>query len=71
MGQAFKTEWDRFPIRVDAISMAERIMQYSPASDAEALKLLRTSFPDSPLSMRVAALNMLMQRQPVLGLTRH
>jgi len=51
--------------------MADRVMQFSPATDAEALKLLRSSFPDSPLSMRVAALNMLMQRQPVLGLTRH
>ena len=42
--------------------MAERIMQFAPASDAEALKLLRSSFPDHPLSMRVAALNLLMRR---------
>jgi hypothetical protein len=44
--------------------MADRIMQFSPASDAEALKLLRASFPEHPLSMRVAALNLLMRRNP-------
>jgi hypothetical protein len=66
-----KSELDSLPIMVDAVSMADRVMQFSPATDAEALKLLRASFPDSPLSVRVAALNMLMQRQPVLALTRH
>jgi hypothetical protein len=43
--------------------MAERIMHFSPASDAEVLKLLRASFPDSPLSARVAALDFLMRRR--------
>ena len=38
---------------------------------ADLYKRIQNDFPDSPLSMRVAALNMLMQRQPVLGLTRH
>jgi hypothetical protein len=42
--------------------MAVWIMQFSPASDAEALKLLRVSFPDHPLSLRVAALDFLMRR---------
>lgn len=57
--------------QADAISMAETVMRYSPASDAEALKLLRSSFPDCPLSLRVAALNLLMRqnRRPA-GLPR-
>ena len=45
----------------DAIWMAETVMRYSPATDAEALKLLRASFPNCPLSLRVAALNLLMR----------
>ena len=35
--------------------MAAWIMQFSPISDAEALKLLRARYPDRPLSLRVAA----------------
>ena len=46
----------------DPMRMADRIMLLSPASDAEALKLLRFSFPDSPLSQRVAALDFLLRR---------
>jgi hypothetical protein len=38
-------------------------MQFSPATDAEALKLLRSRFPDRPLSLRVAALDFLMRRR--------
>lgn len=55
----------------DALWMAETVMRYSPATDAEALKLLRASFPDCPLSLRVAALNLLMRqnRRPA-GLIR-
>ncbi len=49
---------------IDPVTMAERIMRFSPASDAEVLKLLRTSFPDCPLSARVAALDYLMRRRP-------
>jgi len=53
-----------FPIPLaDPAVMAERIMRFAPASDAEALKLLRASFPDCPLSARVAALAFLMRRQ--------
>jgi hypothetical protein len=37
--------------------MAEWIMQFSPASDSEALKLLRARFSGQPLSLRVAALS--------------
>jgi hypothetical protein len=45
-----------------AQTMAERVMAFHPASDAEALKLLRASFPTSPLSLRVAALDFLNRR---------
>jgi hypothetical protein len=69
MGQALQAS--RSTEVADAIWMAETVMQYSPASDAEALKLLRSSFPDCPLSLRVAALNLLMRqsRKPA-GLLR-
>jgi len=62
MGEAFRFERSPYFPVADASTMAERVMQFSPASDAEALKLLRASFPDHPLSMRVAALNLLMRR---------
>jgi len=64
MGQALPKSRSATP---DALWMAETVMQYSPATDAEALKLLRASFPDCPLSLRVAALNLLMRnnRRPV------
>jgi hypothetical protein len=65
MGQAFRA--DHFSPVTDPAGMAARIMQFAPASDAEALKLLRTSFPDCPLSMRVAALDFLMRRKPNAG----
>ena len=50
------------PAALDAARMAERVLQFSPATDAEALRLLRTSFPNYPLSLRVAALDLLMRR---------
>ena len=65
MGQAFKI--DALSPIADPAGMAARIMQFSPATDAEALKLLRTSFPDCPLSIRVAALDFLMRRKPGAG----
>jgi len=65
MGQAIKPE--PFAVFVDPAGMAARIMQFAPASDAEALKLLRKSFPDCPLSARVAALDFLMRRRPNVG----
>jgi hypothetical protein len=69
MGQAVKSDWYPFPAVTDAAKMAESVLQYSPATDAEALKLLRVSFPHCPLSMRVAALDLLMRRKP-RGLSR-
>lgn len=67
MGEAFRSERYSYSAIADASSMAERVLQFCPASDAEALKLLRASFPDHPLSMRVAALNLLMRRHPAKG----
>ena len=61
MGEAIR--FDRFSVVADPESMAARVLQFAPASDAEALKLLRTSFPDCPLRARVAALAFLMRRQ--------
>jgi len=62
MGQA--AILNAYTMARDPVHMADRIMQFSPATDAEALKLLRFSFPDSPLSMRVAALDFLLRRKP-------
>ena len=45
---------------MDARHMADSVLRYSPATDAEALKLLRASFPNYPLSLRVAARDLLM-----------
>jgi hypothetical protein len=59
MGQAF------LPHAFDPAATPERmaawIMQHSPATDAEALKLLRSRFREHPLSLRVAALAYLMR----------
>ena len=63
MGQAFSTLPRTASLTADAARMAESVLQFSPATDAEALKLLRASFPHCPLSMRVAALDLLMRRQ--------
>lgn len=46
---------------LDASEMAALIKQFAPASDADALKLLRANFAASPLSMRVAALDMMIR----------
>jgi hypothetical protein len=43
-----------------ARTMAERVV--ATTSHAEALRELRTAFPDSPLAVRVAALAMVMRR---------
>jgi hypothetical protein len=37
-------------------------MRFAPACEADALKLLRGSFPHSPLSARIAALAFLLKR---------
>jgi hypothetical protein len=62
MGQAFSFQRDPHK-PLDASAMAERVMRFAPATDAEALKLLRASYPECSLSMRVAALDMLMRRR--------
>ena len=64
MGQARKIERIVFSPTIDASTMTEQVMQFSPASEAEALKLLRASFAECPLSMRVAALDLLMRGWP-------
>jgi len=66
MGEAFQAKRYSYVPMADPTRMAEQILQFAPATDAEALKLLRTSFPDYPLSARVAALDFLM-RKPLGG----
>ena len=44
-------------------AMVRRMLQLHPLSDAEALRALRAAFPDSPLTLRVAALDMIMRRR--------
>jgi hypothetical protein len=63
MGEAINTTRRPSTLAADAAKMAESVLRFSPATDAEALKLLRASFPHYPLSMRVAALDVLMRRQ--------
>lgn len=67
MGEAF----DRTAALAAPESMAAWVMRYAPASDAEALKLLRGRFPDCPLSLRVAALDYLMRRRGSARADRH
>jgi hypothetical protein len=62
MGQLFKL--DQIPAANTPEMMAARVMEFAPASDTEALRILRASFPDCPLSARVAALDYLMRRKP-------
>jgi hypothetical protein len=45
-----------------ARSMAAALLDAGPASGAEALSILRHIFPDSPLTVRVAALDAIMRR---------
>lgn len=45
-----------------ARSMANYLQKAAPGNGAEALSLLRRTFPDSPLTVRVAALVALMRR---------
>jgi hypothetical protein len=64
MGAAFRSDRYSASFASDPEHMAALVIQFSPASDAEALRLLRASFPDCPLSARVAALDYLMRRRP-------
>lgn len=43
-------------------TMADELATSSPETDADALRHLRQSFPDSPLTVRVAALAAMMRR---------
>ncbi|MES1155761.1 MAG: hypothetical protein ABUL48_04960 [Pseudorhodoplanes sp.] len=45
-----------------AHSMAKVLLGAGPTTGAEALNLLRRLFPDSPLTVRVAALDAMMRR---------
>jgi hypothetical protein len=45
-----------------ATAMAEYLRAARPGSGAEALRTLRRAFPDSPLTLRVAALDALTRR---------
>jgi len=62
MGQPLKS--DSFEPAFDPALLAARVMAFAPATDAEALKLLRASFPECSLSMRIAALDYLMRKRP-------
>lgn len=62
MGRAFRIEDYVTCPPVDAAGMAAQVMQFAPATDADALKLLRTNFSGAPLSMRVAALDLLLRK---------
>ena len=64
MGQARKIERTVFSPTIDASTMTKRVMQFSPANKAEAIKLLRASFAECPLSMRLAVLDMLIRGWP-------
>jgi hypothetical protein len=44
-------------------TMVETVRRAAPQSGAEALKELRSAFPETPLAQRVAALVMLARRQ--------
>lgn len=63
MGQLFRSDRSASSRIADPAGMAEHVMSFAPATDAEALKLLRASFPGSPLRLRVAALDFLMRRR--------
>lgn len=52
-------------LTVDPARMAEEVLTFDPANDAEALRLLRAAYPDCPLSARVAALHLMLRRQPL------
>lgn len=62
MGQIFRSEHS-VAAAADWALMAEHVLPLAPTSDAEALRLLRASFPDCPLTPRVVALAVLAQRK--------
>jgi hypothetical protein len=46
-----------------ARTMADTVMAYAPATDTDALTLLRAMYPDVPLSLRVVALDLISRRR--------
>ena len=46
-------------------AMAQRLVSLHPSSGAETLQALRRAFPDSTLTLRVAALDMIMRRHNI------
>jgi hypothetical protein len=55
------------PAEPDITQMVARIRARRPKSGSQALKELRAAFPDAPLSLRVAALDMLLRRRGGIG----
>lgn len=53
------TEPDRERVR----AMAAAVIAYNPATDTDALKLLRAMYPQVPLSLRVIALELIARRR--------
>ena len=49
--------------RQRARAMADTVMAYDPATDTDALTLLRAMYPDVPLSLRVIALDLITRRR--------
>jgi len=45
--------------------MVQRLISLHPISGAETLQALRRAFPDSPLTLRVAALDLIMRRHNI------
>ena len=68
MGQSLRVV--RATAALSPQAMAHEVMEFSPASDAEALKILRSRYPGAPLSLRVAALAFLMRHRPLSELAR-
>lgn len=65
MGELFRPRCRARPGAVpDPARMAERILAFDPATDAEAARLVRAAYAGSPLSARLAALHLMMRRQP-------
>ena len=71
MGQARRIERTPIPPPTDARTMTQWVMQFGPANRAEAIKLLRASFAECPLSMRVAIIDMLIRGWPRQAGARH
>ena len=61
MGDAFRL--GRFTPLAAPESLRTWVMSHAPATDADALKLLRGRFTDRPLSLRLAALDFLMRQR--------